>query len=238
MDRDEEIKALEARLAELKSEAVVHPPAPRKTPWREWIGVVGAGVLILWVLIVVITPKPHVSQPADQPGQSTYGAAAIAAAAPEPTILNDPWRYRDEPDPMTDKVTHIACVTSTERVVLSSPYVPQYPELCVRKGPKFGLDAYITLPEGGQFMCRSYSGQCSVKVRRDDAPAVTYSGGEASDGSSDILFIRNAKSLLAAIEAGKVLRIEAEFYQAGLQPMAFPVERFNRALFTGPAKAP
>lgn len=148
--------------------------------------------------------------------------AAIEAAKPTPGT----WVYSATTDPLTDKVSRTACVTSTEQVMLPSPYQPVRAQLCLRDSPQFGHDAYVALLGDGQFMVRSYDTSI-VKVRFDKEPATSYSIIGASDGSSNIAFITNRPRLEAHLKGADQTIVAAEFYQAGTQLMTFATVGFR-----------
>ena len=148
------------------------------------------------------------------------------SASEEPTTVPEPeprtqWVYSETEDPMGG-ATKTACVMSSDRVHLDFPYDDQEMRLCIRRSPKFGLDAYATLISDGQILCNSYS-QCHIRLRFDDAAARSWSGGEASDGSSNIIFLENVSGLISSIKSSKTMRLELEFYQNGVQTVTFDV---------------
>ncbi len=151
--------------------------------------------------------------------------AAIEVARPSAGT----WEYSATTDPLTDKVSRTACVTSTEQVMLPSPYQPVRAQLCLRDSPQFGHDAYVALLGDGQFMVRSYATSLA-QVRFDKEPASSYSIIGASDGSSNIAFITNRSRLETHLKGADQTIIAAEFYQAGTQIMTF-----NTAGFSWPA---
>lgn len=129
------------------------------------------------------------------------------------------WSYADEGDAMDDVKTKIACTTSLNQVNLSWPYKAVTAKLCIRKSPKFGLDAFVVLDGKGQILCRSDS--CSVRVRFDSNTAKSFSGLGASDNSSNIVFVKNVPRLVSGLRESSKTAIELEFYQDGEQVLEF-----------------
>ena len=72
----------------------------------------------------------------------------------------------------------------------------------------------------GQFLCSSYEG-CYVHVKFDNQPIVQYSAAEASDGSSNVIFIHNYAGFLQQLRHAKKVMVEAEFYREGWQQLEF-----------------
>ena len=135
------------------------------------------------------------------------------------------WEHSSTPDPMTDKLTRTACIRSSNAVNLSSPYEPTRARLCLRDSPQHGRDAYVRLEKDGQILCRSYE-ECTIKVRFDKGPAQSFSAIGPSDHSTDTFFILSRDRLERGLRSAEVTAIQAEFYQAGLQPMLFDTNRF------------
>lgn len=137
------------------------------------------------------------------------------------------WNYFEEVDEMTDKTAYFASVTSNEAAYFDFPYEGgSYLTLTVRKSPKFGNDVYIRISQG-QFKT-AYDGT-TIKVRFDDEPQFSVSCNEASDGSSDILFLNGFNKLVGKLRNHKTMKINAEFYQEGNHTFTFNIENFEWA---------
>lgn len=230
-----ELAAARARVAELEAKAAAETRTAVKRPEPSAdglsklavVGLLAVGAILVVLVFTSGAPKP-------EPADST--ANVTVAAVPQAEInesAKGAWDYRTIPDEMRDKPTLMACKTSDTPVRLEWPYETQMPELCIRQSAQFGLDAIVRLPAGGQFTCRAYSG-CSVNIRFDDGAVQKFIAAEAADGSSDTLFIRNAQRFLTALKNSKIVRVEAEFYQAGMQTMTFDTERFDPARLERP----
>ena len=209
------------------------PPAAGGAASDRLIVIGGAVGIFLLVGAVLLEPMFR-AKPATPPAAAEAAAGRIKTYELDPKLFGEQpgsgsnWSYRSQRDEMRDAETTHACVRASDTVNLTWPYPDQALELCTRKSPKFGKDILLSLPEGGQFMCRSYDG-CTVKVRFDDGAVQTFSAASASDGSSDVIFITNAPRFAAALRRAKTVRIEAEFYQAGIQASGFEVEGWDAA---------
>lgn len=217
-DREREIAKLRARLAELEQE-----PAPEALPAAKsaaggsaWLA--GAGVLALGLVVVAAITG---GQPSPPPPK------AIDAAPPSPDsefnqrlAAMTGWNYSETVDPMTDRKTQFACVTSTNEVQLYPPYRPVKAELCIRQSPRYGLDAIVSLRGDGQIICRSYDG-CTAKVRFGQGQQQSFSANGAADGSSNVVFMANASRFLTGLKSADVTRVQLTFYEAGDQVIEF-----------------
>ena len=218
-ERDEEVARLKARLAELEAGKVT----PSRSSFRSgFVGTFGA-LAAVGVIVAVVAAI------GSQPVSSTV--ATDTPAAPPPLPVG--WRYTTAADPMSSKDVRIACITSSNEIHLDSPYQPQRPELCVRRHPRWGTDAYVQLPLGGQFLC--YVSDCTVSIRFDDAPARSFRANEPEDGSSDTLFVADDSRLIAGLRSAEVVLLAANFFQNGNQSMSFPVKDFDASRLGIPA---
>jgi hypothetical protein len=130
------------------------------------------------------------------------------------------WSYAEEKDPMTDKVRYFATCTSVNLVDFAFPYDGgSYLKILIRK--MNGKDEVILTITKGQFI-NSYSG--SVKIKFDEEPVKSYSFNEASDGSSDVIFLNVSNGIIAKLKKAKKVKIQPEFYQAGQTVFQFDVE--------------
>ena len=214
-----EIQRLRAELAALEARqaGASPPPTGSSKPQAGLIFVVVVAVmLLLWAAIVVPGQTSGAAGfvPAGGDAAQTDAERFAAAAA----AREEQWEYAGASDPMGTGRSDWACRLSVTDVNLNSPYPDQRARLCLRKSTRHGDDIYVTLPDGGQFICRVYNG-CTVRVRFDDGPATAWTALEASDGSSNILFLRGASRFFTRVRGTKRVLIEAEFYEAGVQTM-------------------
>jgi hypothetical protein len=135
------------------------------------------------------------------------------------------WSYGDEVDPMTDAHTYTACTRSTAPVRLLAPYEDTSAQLCVRQSKKFGLDAYIVLDGSGQILCGYDS--CPIPARFDSGSVVRLDGGEPSDHSTNIKFLRPAASVVRRLRGTRRARFDLTFYDAGVQTLEFNTNGFD-----------
>ena len=243
-ERQREIAELEARLAKLKEQG--DPPnrasrrqSAQKTDNRVLFGVAVAVGLICVVGFAVSSRSP--SSLSAVPVPSSENAPASSQMTPEEWAEIDkrrqeneaarlaamtPWTYRDDVDPMTDKLTRWACTTSTNRALLERPYEPVTADLCLRQSPRYGLDAIVQLNGSGQILCRSYDG-CTLKIRFGDGAQQSFSGASAADGSSNVVFITNASRFITATKNAPTTKIQMTFYRAGDQVLEFNTQKLE-----------
>ena len=135
------------------------------------------------------------------------------------------WTYSEKEDKMTSSQTHYAEIEANEVLRFGFPYDGgSTATLTLRTKNKSNKDIYLRISKG-QF--KSDSGGGSVKIRFDDNTAKNYSYSEASDGSSDIIFLNNVNSITEKLKKSKVVLIQVEFYQEGLRTIEFYTEGLN-----------
>lgn len=231
-ERDSEIEALRRRLAELEAleadGAGPNPPVPQPAPARSkanrtaLFGMVSVAVLLV-ASIAYCSSQPNRSSPLTSSDGTTRIQREIAASLadqPMAPVSLTRWTYRNAVDPMTDRTTHFACVTSTNQIRLNPPYDDVRAELCIRQSPRYGLDVYVQLLGNGQILCRSYN-NCTVKVRFGDGAQQSFSATDATDGSSNVIFISNADRFTTGAKTADATRVQMTFYEAGDQVVEF-----------------
>jgi hypothetical protein len=239
-DRDREIAELKARLAALEGEIPSPQPEPvSKVQSASRGGLSGPQKVVFGVLIVValiamisqcsspssVSTKAPSSTAPEAPVVSEASKAAKVVAATPPAPIS-PWTYSETKDAMTDAVTKLACTDSTNEVSLGSPYGDVRGRLCIRRSPKFGLDSYVALNDDGQILCGISDG-CTIPVRFGKAAQQRFSGSEAADYSSNIVFINNTTRMISGLRGADVTRVELQFYQAGVQSFEFDTAEFK-----------
>ena len=144
----------------------------------------------------------------------------ISTASQEYNQLKS-WNYFTDTDEMNDSKSRFASLVSDNTVNFDFPYQGGSSlSLIVRYMKKYGTDVYIKI-SSGQFICNEYQGTNNVRVRFDDAAPIKFSTNEPSDGSSDMLFLNNAKKFIKLAKQAKTIKIEAPFYQEGNRIFTF-----------------
>jgi hypothetical protein len=154
----------------------------------------------------------------------TLGLALAGLVTPAWAEEPRTWMYAEVEDPMGRGLMKAAGVSSQEPVTfrwLSGG--PMYGRLIVRQHASGQMDVRLTL-EHAHFLCHSYDESCHVTVRFDDGKPQRFSATKPMDQSTNTLFIRDERQVMAQIKRAKTLRIEALFYQDGLRIFEFNVE--------------
>lgn len=195
-------------------------------PKKSWVPMAITGVVGFFVIVVLIgvSAQPAANNSMSDADMKTYLADARASAtgnSTDPAAVSSAWEYSSHADAMNDRRTEMACVRSENEAQLDFPYHPVHAQLCLRNSPQYGRDAFVQLEGDGQILCYSYQG-CSVGVRFDQAQARNFSATDSSDGSSNIVFIRDRRGLERGLRDADRTAIQVQFYQAGRQALIFP----------------
>ena len=151
----------------------------------------------------------------DKPaGGVTEVKADVAPKEPESN-----WQYYNDKDEMRGTESRYAQLDGSNTTNLDFPYGEQRGRMTVRKSAQFGFDILVGV-ESGQIMCNSFS-RSYINVKFDDGPIQRYGCNEASDGTSNMVFVEGAKGFLGKLKNSKKVIVEAEFFQNGMQQLAF-----------------
>ncbi|MDE5800530.1 MAG: hypothetical protein K2H74_05850 [Paramuribaculum sp.] len=163
---------------------------------------------------------------------SSQSSQADSIAVTEPVVVDyeedvttpiveekSAWNYTESVDEMTDKTTYFATLTSENSVDFDFPYDGgSRLILTIRDSPQYGKDIYIKISKG-QF--NSSINGTNIKVRFDENEAFTVHCNEASDYSTDILFLSNYNKLLKNLKNSRTMKINVEFFSEGVRTFSF-----------------
>lgn len=190
----------------------------------------GLGAFLALILIGAVAEPPAKTDTSPDAAKNnaatdapvTGGASSDTAKVEEPA---SEWSYSTEKDEMRGSESHFAQLDASNTIKLDFPYGEQRGRILVRQSAKFGFDILAGVPSG-QIMCNSFSNS-HINVKFDDGPIQRYGCTDASDGTSNMIFIEGAKGFLAKLKKSKKAVIEAEFYQNGMQQMTFNTENLK-----------
>lgn len=136
------------------------------------------------------------------------------------------WKYSEQLDEMTDETIYFASITSENYTEFKFPYNNQliYLTLTVRKHPQSGINVYLSIPEG-QFN-PTYP-KTKITARFGDENPEFWTCDMPSDGSTEILFIRDAANFVKKLKDANSLKISVEFFQEGSSTFSFITEGFE-----------
>lgn len=150
----------------------------------------------------------------------------LETPAVESEIVKDSirWQVTESLDEMTDSKNVWKTVVSENLAHFSFPYEGGSSlSLCVRYMKKYGTDVILTISKG-QLLSNEYNGTNYVTVRFDDDAPQKYYTNDAADGSSDYLFLRNARKFIKRAKTAKSIKIQVPVYQEGNPTFTFKVD--------------
>jgi hypothetical protein len=221
-DRDRELAELRAKVEQLSAGQRSVPPRVEVTGGPSpgggfrggffgCFGVIAA--IFAFIILVVAMGQCSKSVATNTPGSTTAPTASGGSQA------SSGWIYSEEGSALQDAKTKLACTHSSDQVHLTFPYHDTGGELCIRRSPRRGLDAYVALDGNGQVLCGIES--CSVHVRFDKQPVKSFPAVGAADHSTNILFLNRTAALVAALKKSSQTVIELRLYEAGDQTLTF-----------------
>lgn len=195
------------------------------------------GLLLVGLLLILAFNVGGPRSPAGSPGPTTNIPDNLAAiedlAAVDSLNLADgesappappaeAWTYSTTEDKVRGATSYFASTTSTNSIELDAPYDGGSTlRMTVRQSPAHGADVILLL-SSGQLLCRAYDG-CHAMVRFDQKPAERVELVEASDNSSDTVFVSDATPFIAKLKKAKRIIVELEIYEAGRPQFEFDV---------------
>ena len=141
---------------------------------------------------------------------------------------NGEWSYRTYTDEATGKEAKTGSLTSKNSMNFDFPYRgTQYGTFTVRNHPRYGVDAYLSIPKG-QLLCSSYSNP-TVLIRFDNGAASSYNCNKPADHSSDTVFIEGVGRLEARMKTAKKMYVTVSVYREGSRTWEFNVNGYNKS---------
>lgn len=175
-------------LKSLPNVQTARPPKPIDSHKpKKGIGLLGFVFVVLLVFCLIgmlLSWIVSSSNPPSKPAETQARSQAAQAVKPKPV---ENWTYKEEQDKMGRGTEKTAICQSSNIVNLDFPYDgPQNAYLELRVSPKFGKDVILFLNKC-QFMT-DLDGT-TIHVRFDQGQPTAYGARNASDGSSNVLFI-------------------------------------------------
>lgn len=215
--------ALRALTSNAKSRLVAAQAAPKTAPRP------GPKHLASWIGSVRNEKAPALLRESNAKQIVTYFPTAPeakeATAYLEQIARRGDWSYSEHIDSMTDRVVKTATVQSETLHVFSFPYQgAQRALLMLRRHPVLGRDVVLAF-ERGQILC--HVNDCTIRVRFDKGPVLTYQGTRPKDGSTNAVFIPAYPRFQKALPHASIVRVGVDVYREGHVVSEFKVEGFD-----------
>lgn len=178
---------------------------------------------VLYVLggIILLSLIVNLCSGESKPSSSKSSTeTSTSSTSPSSEEEKSKYTYFEQTDEMTDAKVKFASITSDNTVELEFPYGDCTLTYTVRQGSKGGDDVYLRI-SSGQFFGHQITGDNYVMVRFDSLPATKYFYNEASDGSTDVIFLKNTKDFIAKAKKATEVKIEATLFDAGVRLFRF-----------------
>lgn len=134
------------------------------------------------------------------------------------------WSLQTKQDEMDDSKSYWYSLQSDNYANFDFPYKgDSYLTITVRWMKKYGYDVLLEITDG-QMVGDEYNGTNYVRVRFDGGKVQKFYYNEPNDGSSNLVFLRNAQKFIEKCKNAKDIIIEQEFYQEGVHQFKFHVD--------------
>nr|WP_294716445.1 hypothetical protein [Prevotella sp.] len=134
------------------------------------------------------------------------------------------WSLQTKQDEMDDSKSYWYSLQSDNYANFDFPYEgDSYLTITVRWMKKYGYDVLLEITDG-QMVGNEYNGTNYVRVRFDGGKVQKFYYNEPNDGSSNLVFLRNAQKFIEKCKNAKDIIIEQEFYQEGVHQFKFHVD--------------
>lgn len=134
------------------------------------------------------------------------------------------WSLQTEQDKMDDSKSYWYSLQSDNYANFDFPYEgDSYLTITVRWMKKYGYDVLLEITDG-QMVGDEYNGTNYVRVRFDGGKVQKFYYNEPNDGSSNLVFLRNAQKFIEKCKNAKDIIIEQDFYQEGVHQFKFHVD--------------
>ena len=132
------------------------------------------------------------------------------------------WVYSEEDDETSGDKIYSATLHSSNQVEFAYPHHGgSYFEFIIKNSGK--ENETILRVSNGQFM-PSVRDSEALGITFDEGDFMSHNYSSATDGSADYIFLSNPDSLIKKVKNAKKLKIEAPFFNAGIQVIKFDVD--------------
>ena len=152
----------------------------------------------------------------------------VAVALPDDEVATESnkvtWDFTIVKDDMYDTNNIWAEIKSDNYISQSFPYEGYtYATISVRYMKKYGYDVIIVISKG-QIHGNRYNGDNYITARFDEGTAKKYYFNEASDGSSDKVFLSSKSDFIKRCKQAKDIKIDIPIFQSGRPSFTFHVD--------------
>lgn len=182
----------------------------------------GIGAFVAFIMVGIFAePSADTDSKPQQLASGSEGATGAAKENAE-EVAKEPesnWEYFIDTDEMRETKNRYAQLEGSNTINLEFPYGEQRGRLMLRQSAQYGFDILVGV-RSGQIMCNSFS-NTHISVKFDDGPIQRYGCVDASDGTSNMVFVEGAQGFLNKLKKSEKMIVEAEFYRDGMQQLTF-----------------
>ena len=189
-------------------------------------------IVLLFILVMGLSNsrKNNLSDEATEDVYDTEEVEVdtVAVALPDDEVATESnkvtWDFTIVKDDMYDTNNIWAEIKSDNYISQSFPYEGYtYATISVRYMKKYGYDVIIVISKG-QIHGNRYNGDNYITARFDEGTAKKYYFNEASDGSSDKVFLSSKSDFIKRCKQAKDIKIDIPIFQSGRPSFTFHVD--------------
>lgn len=185
---------------------------------------IGVTAFIVLAVIASMTKQKNDDKSTSNPTPLSSETTAIESGKEIEIEKEEPksiWTYTEDEDEMSGQKRYFGTCVSTNQIEFEFPYNGGSTFNLIIRNMGQGNEVILQVSKG-QFIT-SISSSESCRVKFDDEQPSKFTYNSASDGSSDVIFINNAKKFISRLKKAQKLMIEVQFYNAGNQIIYFDV---------------
>lgn len=188
-----------------------------------WILAIALLVIFVFVrLLDSVSTTQEKSEVSSNVVEEADALAEVEVATTEPSKVT--WYISTEKDEMTDTKNIWASITSDNYISQDFPYEGMTrATITVRYMKKYGFDVLIGISQG-QIHESKYNGDNYITARFDEGSPKRYYFNEASDGSSEMVFLSNHSEFIKRCKQAKDIKIDIPIWQEGRPVFTFHVD--------------
>lgn len=138
------------------------------------------------------------------------------------SVSTTKWVYSEQVDKMTDKKEFIAEIEANDEMDFQPPYGGGVVVTLKLRKNSDDNDVILQISKG-QFM-PNIMDERSISVRFDNNQAKKFNYSNASDGSTETIFISNEKKFIESLKKCKHLIVQSEFFNEGVRTIEFDTD--------------
>ena len=157
--------------------------------------------------------------------QGTNGNTTITSTEISAMQNGETWKIKTSIDEMTDTKNIWATIRSKNYIEQEFPYNGEtYATITIRYMQKYGENVLISIDKG-QIVGNEFNNTNYITARFNNETPKKFYFDEASDGSTELVFIRNSEIFIEKCKTAKDIKIDIPIFQGGRPIFTFHIDQ-------------